>query len=257
MKNSPDSSLTFAAFSLDLISSLPLRKKTKATYNSVLIKNVHPAIGAHTLDEVSREEIQKIILLLPPQTAAMTLAAIKTVYREARIRSLVDNSPAHGISGPRIMVPPRKFLTWDDICRADLGKYEKQVHFLALHGLRWSEAMALRDEDIRDGRIYISRSIHGQTKSKAGIRTVPLVSEFVPLPKSPKTLNRALKEHSVTTHSLRHTYAYLLKQQGVHVTTAQRLLGHSDPRVTMSIYTQVLDNEIDDAGVLLRNAISN
>jgi len=61
---------------------------------------------------------------------------------------------------------------------------------------------------------------HGQTKSKAGIRTVPLVSEFVPLPKSPKTLNRALKEHSVTTHSLRHTYAYLLKQQGVHVTTA-------------------------------------
>jgi integrase len=209
------------------------------------------------LDEVSREEIQKIILLLPPQTAAMTLAAIKTVYREARIRSLVDNSPAHGISGPRIMVPPRKFLTWDEICRTDLGKYQKQVHFLALHGLRWSESMALRDEDIRDGRIYISRSIHGQTKSKAGIRTVPLVSEFVPLPKSPKTLNRALKEHSVTTHSLRHTYAYLLKQQGVHVTTAQRLLGHSDPRVTMSIYTQVLDNEIDDVGVLLRNAISN
>jgi integrase len=182
MKNSPDSSFTFAAFSLDVISSLPLRKKTKATYNSVLIKHVHPAIGTHTLDEVSREEIQKIILLLPPQTAAMTLAAIKTVYREARIRSQVDNSPAHGISGPRIMVPPRKFLTWDDISRADLGKYQKQVQFLALHGLRWSEAMALRDEDIRDGRIYISRSIHGQTKSKAGIRTVPLVSEFVPFP---------------------------------------------------------------------------
>jgi site-specific recombinase XerD len=46
-----------------------------------------------------------------------------------------------------------------------------------------------------------------------------------------------------------HSYAYLLKQQGVNVTTAQRLLGHSDPRVTMSIYTQVLDNEIDDVGL--------
>ncbi len=46
----------------------------------------------------------------------------------------------------------------------------------------------------------------------------------------------------------------LLKQQGVHVTTAQRLLGHSDPRVTMSIYTQVLDNEIDDVGLLLSKA---
>jgi hypothetical protein len=34
------------------------------------------------------------------------------------------------------------------------------------------------------------------------------------------------------------------------------LLGHSDPRVTMSIYTQVLDNEIDDVGVLLSKAAS-
>jgi integrase len=39
------------------------------------------------------------------------------------------------------------------------------------------------------------------------------------------------------------------------VTTAQRLLGHSDPRVTMSIYTQVLDNEIDDVGLLLSKAV--
>jgi hypothetical protein len=33
------------------------------------------------------------------------------------------------------------------------------------------------------------------------------------------------------------------------------LLGHSDPRVTMGIYTQVLDEEIDSAGVLLRSKI--
>ena len=58
----------------------------------------------------------------------------------------------------------------------------------------------------------------------------------------------------VDIHSLRCTYAYLLKQQGVHVTIAQRLLGHSDPRVTMNVYTQVLDNEIDDVGLLLSKA---
>jgi len=50
---------------------------------------------------------------------------------------------------------------------------------------------------------------------------------------------------------VRRTYAYLLNQQGVHVTTAQRLLGHSDPRVTMRIYTQVLDNDIDDVDLIL------
>jgi len=256
MKNSPHASQTFAEFSSNVISTLPLRRKTKATYNSVLAKHAYPTIGSHILNEITREEIQRITSSLPPQTAAMTLAAIKTVFREAKTRELIEVSPAHGISGPRIIVSPRKFLTWEEIRKADFGKYQKQVHFLALHGLRWSEAMALTSEDIRDGRIYVSRSTHGQTKSKAGVRAVPQVSEFVPLPKSPKTLNRALQIHQVTTHSLRHTYAYILKQQGIHVTTAQRLLGHSDPRVTMSIYTQVLDNEIDDAGVLLRKAIS-
>ena len=35
---------------------------------------------------------------------------------------------------------------------------------------------------------------------------------------------------------------------------AQRLLGHSDPRVTMNIYTQVLDSEIDDVGLVLQKA---
>ncbi len=107
---------------------------------------------------------------------------------------------------------------------------------------------------IRENRIWINKFVHGQTKSKAGIRSVPLVSPFIAFPKSPKTLRKVLKPYGVDIHSLRHTYAYLLKQQGVHVTTAQRLLGHSDPRVTMSIYTQVLDSEIDDVGLLLSKA---
>ena len=49
----------------------------------------------------------------------------------------------------------------------------------------------------------------------------------------------------------RHTYAYHLKTQGIHVTTAQKLMGHSDPKVTMKIYTQVLDDEIDKTGAIL------
>jgi integrase len=61
--------------------------------------------------------------------------------------------------------------------------------------------------------------------------------------------------HGVTVHSFRRTYAYLLKTQGIHVTTAQKLLGHSDPMMTLRVYTSVLDSEIDDAGTLLANFI--
>jgi integrase len=242
-------------FARQVIGDLPIRAKTRSTYLSMLKCHLVPKIGNLALESITRSDIQGSIRGLPPQTAAMTLAVIKSVYREAKARGIVESSPAHGISGPKIMVSPRKFLTWEELKSADFGKYAGCIRFLALHGLRWSEALALSHEDIRDGRIYVSKSLHGQTKSKAGIRTVPLMCELPEFPTSPKTLRRVLKPYGVTIHSLRHSYAYLLKQQGVHVTTAQRLLGHSDPRITMGIYTQVLDSEIDEAGIILAKAI--
>jgi hypothetical protein len=66
------------------------------------------------------------------------------------------------------------------------------------------------------------------------------------------TVRKVLDPHGIHIHSLRHTYAYILKSQGIHVTTAQKLMGHSDPKITMAIYTRVLDNEIDSAGAILR-----
>jgi len=139
--------------------------------------------------------------------------------------------------------------------KIDFGKYNKQIRFLALHGLRWSEAVALTREDIRDGKVFVTKSIHGATKSKAGMRAIPLVSEFKPFPRHPRTLRKALAPYGITIHSLRHTYAYILKRQGIHVTTAQRLLGHSDPKVTLAVYTQVLDDEIDEAGLILKSMV--
>jgi hypothetical protein len=40
------------------------------------------------------------------------------------------------------------------------------------------------------------------------------------------------------------------------VTTAQKLLGHSDPMMTLRVYTSVLDSEIDDAGDKLFNFLN-
>jgi integrase len=246
--------MLFESFALQTIDHLPIRQKTFATYHSMLKLHIFPSLAHRDIRTIKRIDIQGAIQGLPPQTSAMSLAVIKTVFREALAQEIIDASPAHGVSGPKIMVKPREFLTWEEVSNGSFGKYTTHIRFLALHGLRWSEAVALTIEDIRYDRVWISKSIHGQTKSKAGIRSVPLVSPFKVFPKSPKTLRKVLKPYGVDIHSLRHTYAYLLKQQGVHVTTAQRLLGHSDPRVTMNVYTQVLDNEIDDVGLLLSKA---
>ncbi len=246
--------MLFESFALQTINHLPIRQKTFATYHSMLRLHVFPTLAHRDIRTIKRLDIQSAIQGLSPQTSAMSLAVLKTIFREALAQEIIDASPAHGVSGPKIMVKPREFLTWEEVSAGSFGKYTSQIRFLALHGLRWSEAVALTIDDIKDDRVWINKSIHGQTKSKAGIRSVPLVSPFKVFPKSPKTLRKVLNPYGVDIHSLRHTYAYLLKQQGVHVTTAQRLLGHSDPRVTMNIYTQVLDNEIDDVGLLLSKA---
>jgi integrase len=49
----------------------------------------------------------------------------------------------------------------------------------------------------------------------------------------------------------------MLKQANVHVTTAAKLLGHSNPLVTMKIYTQVLDDEIDKTGASLNDYLKS
>lgn len=239
------------------LARLPIRNHTKSTYLSAIRVHIQPTIGHLELDEISRSQIKDLLAGLPSQTANLVLAVIKMLFREALELELLDKSPVHGIKGPRIMVKPRRFLTWEEMENLDFGKYTTQIRFLALHGLRWSEAVALTSDDIRNGQIFVTKSVHGSPKSYTSMRVVPLVSDFKTFPKHPRTLRKVLHPHGISIHSLRHTYAYVLKRQGIHVTTAQRLLGHSDPKITLAVYTRVLDSELDEAGTVLKKMLKS
>jgi integrase len=178
---------------------------------------------------------------------------IRVIFREALEPELVTENPASTIRIPKIMVKPQKFLKWEELREIDFGSQTKRIKFLALHGLRYGEAAALSKSDIRNNRVYINKSKYGATKTPSGVRSVPLMSEFQDFPLYQDVLAKALKPYGVTVHSLRKTYAYMLKQSNVHVTTAAKLLGHSNPMITLRIYTQVLDTEIDDSGLLIRD----
>jgi integrase len=216
---------------------------------------IHPALHQYELDEVKREHIQNLIKILPPQTGATTLAVLKTIFREAIDNAYCENSPAATVRRPKLQVIPRNFLTLQEIVSLDLPKFRTQIIFLAMHGLRWAEALALTEADIYNNRVHITKSLHGPVKSRAGIRSVPLVSEFKTFPRTPKALRKELAVHGAHIHSLRHTYAYLLKTSGVHVTTAQKLMGHADPGVTLGIYTRFRDDEIDGAGAAIMDSL--
>jgi integrase len=229
-----------------------VRPKTLHDYKRLYKRHLMPVIGSMDLDEVDVVGLQRKLLSLPPQTARHCLMLVKTIYREAKLYKVSSSNPAEGLRTAPIQITDKKFLTWEEVNERDWGRYNNQIRFLALHGLRWSEAAALTDSDIRDEFVYVSRTVYGPCKSKTSVRRVPYLGWFEALPKSYKPMQKCANKHFVTVHSFRRTYAYLLKTQGVHVTTAQKLLGHSDPLMTLKIYTSVRDEEIGLAGEQLK-----
>ena len=234
---------------------LNVREKTLKDYKHLYKSHLKPVIGLLQIDSVSSKDLQVKLLSLPPQTARHTLMLAKTIWREAENYGVTTHNPLTKLRTAPIQITPKKFLTWEEVDVLDWGRYNNQIRFLALHWLRWSEAAALTSGDIKDGSVLVSRSVYGACKSKSSVRRVPYLGYFEKFPKSYKPLQKCANMHGVTVHSFRRSYAYLLKTQKIHVTTAQKLLGHSDPIMTLKVYTSVLDNEIDEAGEILQTLI--
>jgi integrase len=75
--------------------------------------------------------------------------------------------------------------------------------------------------------------------------------EFQPL------LEKAgLANEGFMIHSLRHTFAATLGEKGVHPSTAQKMLGHSDIRMTLAIYTRPTEGIQDSATATLEETFS-
>ena len=232
-----------------LLPTLAITHKTRKNYESSFNVNIRPYLGAKQLCDITKNDLVEALAPLPPQTRYATLMILRVIYREALQRELVEVNIAASIKTPKVQVKAQKFLTWEEVDQIGFGAQTERIRFLALHGLRYGEAAALTPADIHDGFVHITKSKYGATKTAAGVRRVPLLGEFVPFAKNQKSIAKALRPYGVTVHSLRKTYAYTLKSAGIHVTTAAKLMGHSNPMMTLKIYTQVRDDEAGLAGI--------
>lgn len=156
---------------------------------------------------------------------------------------------------------------------------------LASTGLRISEAIALRwcdlDLDASPPRLRVRRSIVdgvvGAPKSRHGARTVPLAAELAlqlrelrPPDAETEDLvfsnrdGRALNPNNLRNrvlapaatragvsgiglHTLRHTCASLLIEQGANPLRLQRWMGHHSAAYTLETYGHLIDDEIGGA----------
>jgi integrase len=144
------------------------------------------------------------------------------------------------------------------------------IIFAGMTGLRRSEIVNLRWEDVDLARkLIMVRNTESFVTKTGKMRTVPLNSTVFELlknmPKSseyvfpgdrggrynPNFLTERFREivrenqldHHLHFHSLRHTFASFLVSKGVSLYHVQKLLGHSNPRITQ-IYSHLSPNDM-------------
>ncbi|MBG0717244.1 site-specific integrase [Microbacterium sp. 2C] len=69
-----------------------------------------------------------------------------------------------------------------------------------------------------------------------------------------KTALRVAELPLMTVHDLRHTAASLAVQSGANVKTIQRMLGHTSAAMTLDVYSDLFDDDLDDVATALDSA---
>jgi integrase len=59
----------------------------------------------------------------------------------------------------------------------------------------------------------------------------------------------------LTPHEMRHTAASLAISAGANVKAVQRMLGHASAAVTLDVYSDLFDNDLDTVSAALDRAI--
>jgi integrase/recombinase XerD len=157
----------------------------------------------------------------------------------------------------------------DLITKTDNVKHRLIIELLYSTGLRLSECINLRYKDldidenigwVRKGkgskdRIFIISEIFKKDliyyKKKYGFSENGFIFTVSGRKMSPRGIQHAIKisveragiEKSVHVHTLRHSFATHLLENGVDIRKIQKLLGHSNLQTTQ-IYTQVSSEEI-------------
>ena len=158
-------------------------------------------------------------------------------------------------------------------------------------GVRRGEALGLRWENLdwKKGVIHIEQAVTflnnqpvlGETKSDAGIRTVPFDERLMDVlrpyrqivgfivgdgitPMTERTftrmwqrIDRTIDLHGATPHTFRHTYITLAASSGIDVKTLQSIAGHSDIKMTMDRYAHKRDEKIIEAGSRIGGVFSS
>lgn len=209
----------------------------------------------------------------------------------------LSRNPAEGVPLPRAKARPKRFLSHAEVelLADECPDHTTLIYVLSYTGLRFGEVSALQvgDVDLMRRRIHVNRAM-AEVRGRAVVGT-PKDHEVRSVPVPPFLVD-ALAEHlagrpadalafpapgggflrngnfrrnvfdaaalragisGLTPHGLRHTAASLAIQAGASVLSVCRMLGHSSPVVTLKVYAQLFEDDLDALADRLHTAKIN
>lgn len=236
--------------------------------------------GDRDIATVTANDVQRFINILASKgyafkTVKTALQVISLIMDYAMLHNNLERNVCSIVTVPKNLKKEKRELPSE----AEIQKVKNSVdcHFglfayvVLFTGMRRGEALALTDKDVdfKNKRIYVNKSVYfignkpqiKSTKTAAGTREIYLLDCLADKlkgkkgyifggdkPMTEQAFKRAWEHYSkdsgvtITPHQLRHAYATLLFDAGIDPKSAQALLGHSDYKTTMDIYTHISES---------------
>lgn len=182
-----------------------------------------------------------------PATTNRELSYIKAVFNELRRCGEWDtDNPLEFVRPIKVDESEMGYLTQIQISSLlnDLAERESHAHIISkiclATGARWSEAVNLKRQHVRHGKLTFVNTKSGKTRAvpvsktleKAILSELPLRDGLGAFRRSIAALKIELPRGQLT-HVLRHTFASHFVMKGGSILTLQKILGHSTVIVTM------------------------
>ncbi len=251
-------------------------KQLRESVGNLPLRDISP----QHIDKLKSELIQKVDsnldTVMSPVTVNERLSKLKAVFNTALRWNLITVNPVKGI--PYVSVPEKapSFFSREDfqklISFIKVGWMREVVIFAVLTGMRRGEITNLRWQDVDLSRKLLTIQSNPTFKTKSGKRrTIPLnetafyilsarhgkdTSEYVFSLNGQKisqgwlthafkkaVYDGRLKDDRLHFHSLRHTFATWLVQDGVSIYAVKELLGHSDVKTTQ-VYSHLQPEQL-------------
>jgi integrase len=267
------------------------RVRVQPRWGRVALGNIKPTAVQSWMTELGQgTEDVKAIGAASVKRAHHVLSRI---LADAVRDNLIPKNPAVGLTLPRTKRKTPVFLNQQQVTAlaVEAGEYGTLVLLLAYTGLRWGEAVGLRVGDldlvrkralIHENAVQSGTRIHVGTPKAHKQRTVPLPPFLVPyLARQCEGKGRddllfgedgehLRRPHPVsgwfakavtasgvpraTPHDLRHTAASLAISSGANVKAVQRMLGHASAAMTLDVYSDLFDDDLEAVAAALDRA---